>query len=421
MTPGRFSRRRRRPAGAPRVGFWGLLGSGNLGNDGSLEAVLAFIRAEHPEATVDFLCAGPEWVTARYGHPATRMHWNRSEYRSASSLPAIARKVLGKGIDAIRTAAWVRRCDVVIVPGMGVLEVDDLPLRPWGTPYSLFLMCASSRLFGTKTALVSVGADMIRQRLTRWLITSAAKLAHYRSYRDTFSRDAMRRMGVDTSDDAVYPDLAFGLPSPPEIPDAVGAVGVGVMSYYGGNGDRHRADEIHAAYGDTMKRFVRWLVDNGHRVRLFIGDQEDAIVAQEIVSDLRTHRSELESSRVVAEPMASLADLMQQMSSVDTVVATRYHNVLCALKLEKPTLSIGYAAKNEALMAEMGLGDFCQSARSVDFDRLIEQFAALERRREQLKRTMAERNAENARRLERQFAVLSATVLPAPGAPVPAE
>jgi len=183
-------RRRRSIGTAPRVGFFGLLGSGNLGNDGSLEAVLVFLRARHPDAILGCLCAGPEQVTARYGIPATPLHWYRSEYQTASGLLAIAAKTLGKGIDAIRTLSWVRRFDVVIVPGMGVLEAT-LPLRPWAMPYALFLLCASGRLCRTRVALVNVGANAIPQRLTKWLVTSAASMAHYRSYRDTLSRDAM--------------------------------------------------------------------------------------------------------------------------------------------------------------------------------------------------------------------------------------
>uniref|UniRef100_UPI001ABFE398 polysaccharide pyruvyl transferase family protein n=1 Tax=Streptomyces africanus TaxID=231024 RepID=UPI001ABFE398 len=197
-----------------RVGLFGLLGSGNLGNDGSLEAVLGYLRTDHPEAVVDALCGGPEAVTARFGIPATRLHWNRAEYRTASRAGAVAAKGLGKLVDVFRTAAWVRRHDVVIVPGMGVLEAT-LPLRPWGFPYSLFLLCASGRLLGTRVALVGVGAAEIGNRPTRALVRWSARLAAYRSYRDVQSRDAMRAMGVDTTRDAVYPDLAFSLPTPP--------------------------------------------------------------------------------------------------------------------------------------------------------------------------------------------------------------
>lgn len=420
MTSQGLARRRTRSTGtAPRVGLFGLLGSGNLGNDGSLEAVLAYLRARHPDAVLGALCAGPEHVTARYGIPATRLHWYYSEDQAATGVAAIVLKAWGKGLDAIRTVSWIRRFDVVIVPGMGVLE-GTLPLRAWGFPYSLFLLCASGRLFGVRVALVSVGADVIHQRPTRWMITRAARLAHYRSYRDTLSKDAMRRMGVDTSADDVYPDLAFALPVPPDFPADRRTVGVGVMAYYGGNDDRPRADEIHTSYIDKMKRFARWLVDNDFRIRLFTGDRVDESIVAEIISDLRAYRPDLEPSRVVAGSASSLEDLMQQMRSVDTVVATRYHNVLCALKLSKPTLSIGYATKNDVLMADMGMADFTQSIRSLDVERLIEQFTALESRREHLTRTMVERNEAAARRLEQQYEVLASALFPvAEPAPVP--
>lgn len=411
ISRGLAKKRERSTGTAPRVGFFGLLGSGNLGNDGSLEAVLSFLRTKHPDAILGCLCGGPEQVTARYGVRAVPLRWYQSYEQTATGRTAIALKVLGKGLDVFRTVSWVRQFDVVIVPGAGILEAT-LPLRPWGFPYALFLLSASGRLCGTRVALVSVGADVVHQRATRWLITWAARLAAYRSYRDTHSKDAMRRMGVDTSGDEVYPDLAFALPTPPDLSVGTRIVGVGVMAYFGGNNDRQRADEIHASYVDKMKHFVRWLVDSDHQVRLLTGDNVDESVVREIVSDLQAHRPDLDPSRVGAEPVSSLADLMQQMKSVDTVVATRYHNVLCALKLSKPTISIGYAAKNDALMTEMGLADFCQSVPSLDVERLIEQFTALESRREQLERTIVEKNLTGARRLEHQYTVLSSTLFP---------
>ena len=401
---------------APRVGLFGLLGQGNFGNDGSLEAILAYIRAEHPDAILDFLCSGPDQVTARYGIPAARLRWYHSEHPRASGVTALALKGTGMGlgmvIDAFRTAAWVRRHDVVIVPGMGVLEAT-VPLRPWQTPYSMFLLGASSRLFGTKVALVSVGASVIHQRLTRWLITMAARLAHYRSYRDTVSRDAMQRMGLDTSGDAVYPDLAFSLPTPRYDPGAARTVGVGVMDYSGGNNDRRRGDEIHASYVEKMTRFVLWLVDNGRQVRLLTGDIYDERVVREILAGLRAHRPELGPPLVIAELVSFFDELMRQLASVATVIATRYHNVVCALKLAKPTLSVGYAAKHEVLMADMGLSGFCQTADSLDVDRLIKQFTELESQSAQLRQTLTECSTANARLLDQQFATLSALLFPA--------
>ncbi|MEU1818333.1 polysaccharide pyruvyl transferase family protein [Streptomyces roseifaciens] len=387
--------------------MFGLLGSGNLGNDGSLEAVLGYLRAEHPGAVVDALCGGPEVVAARYGIPATRLHWYRGEYRTASRAGAVAAKGLGKIVDAVRTAAWVRRHDVVIVPGMGVLEAT-LPLRPWGFPYALFLLCATGRLSGTRVALVGVGAAAIGNRPTRALVRWSAKLAAYRSYRDALSRDAMREMGVDTAHDEVYPDLAFALPVPPP-PDPSGPPGpvcVGVMDFHGGDDDRARAEEIHRRYLDGTTRFVRALVKDGRPVRLLTGDEVDAPVVAAILDAV-------DSPLVTVAEAASLTDLMKEMAAAGTVVATRYHNLICALKVGTPTLALSYAAKSDALMARMGLGTYCHPAREVDADRLLEQFRELEKRSAQLRKTLAERNQVAARRLEDQFTALTAAVFPA--------
>lgn len=389
-----------------RVGLFGLLGSGNLGNDGSAKALVDFLEERHPDAVVDFMCMGPETMRERYGLPAVPLHWYHGKHRSGSRLTLNALKALGKVVDAVRTARWVARHDIVIVPGMGTLEAS-LPLRAWGFPYAVCLLSLTGRLLRTKVALVAVGATVINKRFTRLMFTTAAKLAYYRSFRDVMSKESLRRMGVDTAQDAVYPDMVFSLPMPVAESDGADIVGVGVMDYHGGNDDRARARQIRANYLSEIKKFVRWLVDNGLRVRLFTGDRTDQVVVREILADVRSSRPDLDPERVTAPVVSSLDDLMREMSAVRTVVATRYHNVLCAVKLAKPTLSIGYAKKNDVLMADMGLAEFCQRADSVDFNLLVEQFTALERQRDKLIRSMAERNQANAGELRRQFDVLS--------------
>jgi polysaccharide pyruvyl transferase WcaK-like protein len=400
---------RRHAAG--RVGLFGLLGQGNLGNDGSLDAVLLFLRSRHPDTELDFLCSGPAEMTRRHGVPATRLHWNRREYETARGPLDLLVKALGKAVDAVRTLAWVRKHDAVIVPGMGVLEAT-LPLRPWGFPYSLFLLCAAGRIFGTKVALVGVGADHVTDPATRYLVTRAAGMASYRSYRDALSRDAMATMGVDTSGDAICPDLVFALPDPGVDAHPTGAVGLGVMDYHGGNEDRARAAEIHATYVERISRFARWLVDHGHRIRMLTGDAADQPVASAVVAAVRAHRPELDGSWITAEPITSLTDLLEALSRVETVVATRFHNVVCALKLARPTVSVGYAAKNDVLMRSMGLGQYCQSAKALDVDRLIEQFTDVHARRADLRVTLRRQAAGNAALLDEQFETLSAAVLP---------
>lgn len=403
-----------RGSAAPRVGLFGILGSGNIGNDASMESVLGYLRAEHPNAVLDALCSGPERLKAEYGIEAVPKMWYQKHDKRASGVVATALKVVGKGADAFRMPAWARRHDVIIVPGMGVLEAS-LPLKAWGLPYELFLICAAGRLFGTKVALVSVGADSIGNRAVRWFSTSAARLAFYRSYRDVHSRDRMRERGADVTANGVYPDLVYSLPSVEHDAGDPRTVALGVMEYRGSNDDRPRADAIYDSYVANVKRFARWLLDDGRSIRLVIGDTNghDESVAQEIVADLRAYRPDLEPGRVVAEPVATFADVENQIAPAGMVIATRYHNVLAGLKLGKPTISLGYSAKHRALMTDMGLGEFCQSAKSLDVDLLIKQFIELESRAPQLRRVMAERGLANAMQLDRQFSAMSALLFPA--------
>src|SRR5215831_18308809 len=159
--------------------------------------------------------------------------------------PGSSRRCSGR-----RAGAWVRRHDVVIVPGMGVLEAT-LSLRAWQMPYLMFVTCAWGRVFGTRVALVSVGANVIKQRLSKGLAVTAARCARYRSFRDAGSREAMREMGLDVSRDATYPDLAFSLPVPSGPFPVSGSVGVGIMDYSRANDDRPRATAIRARYVDA--------------------------------------------------------------------------------------------------------------------------------------------------------------------------
>lgn len=391
-----------------RVGLFGLFGSGSIGNDGSFEVVLAYLNNEHPSATIDAMCSGADQITARYGIDGTPLNWSQRNGQPATGVWGIARKSLGKAIDAFRIARWVRRHDVVIVPGTGILEAA-LRLRPWGTPYALFLLCRFGRLFGTKVALVSVGADETSRGLTRWFFRAAVASAAYTSFRDANSSEAMR--GVGSAPHRIFPDLVFGFTDRASCPQHPQAVGVGVMAYYGTNADRSQANQLHAAYAEKMLRFVEWLLDHGRPVRLLVGDSKvDDTVAQGILTSVRRSRPDLDPGAIVAESATTLDALMRETALVGTVVAARYHNVLCALKLSKPTLSIGYSEKHDALMGAMGLGEFCQSCRSLDVDRLIDQFTELQRRGPGLRQEMARRNRDLARQVDAQFSLLSSVL-----------
>lgn len=401
-------------SGAPRVGLLGRLGSGNIGNDATLEAALAYLRTQQPEAFLDCMCAGPTEVTRRYGLPAIQIHWFHESRPARSRLVRKAmttvRIGIGLVIDTWRTASWVRQHDVVIIPGMGVLEAAPLE-HPWQLPYSMFLLSVFGKIFGTKVALVCVGVTDQSPGLSHRLLTVAAKHAYYRSFRDDFSLAAAQRLGIAGPKDRVYPDLVFALPTPPRSVGSGNTVGLGVMAH-DGVADGRTADERQSAYVDNLKTFVRWLVDTDHQVRILIGDDADESIAREIVAAFCTIRNGSAAPSVVYEPTATPDELFKQIVMLDSVVATRFHNVLVALKCSVPTLSIGYGPKHRALMEYLGFGTLTQDVDELDVDRLKEQFRMLEANKDEVAKQLSTRTQTIRDTLESQFAELSAALFP---------
>jgi polysaccharide pyruvyl transferase WcaK-like protein len=406
----RLPKRPQRITDARTIGLFGLLGSGNIGNDACMESVIAYLKRAHPDAVVDAMCSGPQQVRKALGIQGIPLFWYRKGNFSRLRVIAPILKMLGKGIDVLRTAAWVRRHDVIVVPGMGVLETD-MPISAFGFPYAIFLISLFGRVLGTKVAFISVGANAIQQPATRWFLSNAARLASYRSYRDVFSRQAMQAMGVDTEADDVFPDVAFGLPAAASRPYDPTLVAVGVINFHGSNDDRAQAAEIYAQYLDKMTSFVTWLVENGRTVRLVVGDAKcDGEVVQEIIARVLERIPDLDAGCILAEPICTAAQLVDALGSAASVVASRYHNVIFALKLNKPTMAIAYAPKLEVLMNDMGLSGFLEYIRSFDVKQLIEKFIQLETGSALLRQEIFERNAMNASQVEQQFKKLSETL-----------
>lgn len=407
----------RRDPEAPRIGLFGVLGSGNLGNDASMEVVLAYLRRRHAEGVVDAMCTGPSELQRRYGIGAVHMLWSWRHLDGRRRIAAIAIRALGKVVDPFRTLRWVRQHDLVIVPGMGVLD-SSLRLRASGTPYAIFLLCASGWMTGTGVALVCVGADSTSQRLVRRLYDTSVRLASYRSFRDELSPRVFQSRGIDTSTDPVYTDLVFAAaPEDPE-PGDPGVVAVGLMAYLGGKDERARADAISRHYLQTMTAFVAWLLDRGYGVRLVWGDTTDHAAVRAVLSGVEDRRSGRAAGRLWATPLHSLADVRREIAAAGFVVGTRFHTVLSALELCKPTIAVGYASKHDALMARMGVEEFALHVQTVELDDLVAKFAVLQARAAELRDALGGRVAQQQRTLEGQFRDLSA-LLETGRAPLP--
>ncbi len=403
----------RRPAKATplRIGLFGLFGSGNFGNDASLAAMIELVRRAHPDARLVCFCDAPERIRQRMAIeavPIRPLNLARGG-RLGRSLLAL----LGAIPHLFRAIFYTRKIDALIVPGTGIL--DDFGCGPNGMPLDIFIWSLAARLARTPFWLISIGAGPIVHPLSRQLMVWAAKLARHRSYRDAISKLFLAEAGVDTRNDLICPDLAFDLARPIAAKATTSerlTVGVGVMDYWGW-GAPERGVANHGNYQNGLSHFCVWLLERGYHIRLLPGDDADQAAIQALGLLLKRRLSDPTLMRnVVAEPAHDLNDVMSQMAATDIVVATRFHNVVCALKMGKPTLSLSYAQKNAALLDDAGLGSYVHDVESFDVDAFKAQFQSLVHERKLLATRIAAFLALTRVRLGEQEQLLHARLAP---------
>ncbi len=400
---------------APKlIGLFGMFGTGNIGNDGSLESMVRLLRTVAPQERLLCICGNPAAVEKAFGLEAVPIY-HKPERLAESRAVALLQRAAGRATMWLHAARQLRRLKALIIPGMGVL--DDFSVSPLGLgwPHDILSWSLLGRLMGVKVIFASIGAGPIRHPASRWLMKAAARAAHCRSYRDTVSKAFMESIGFDTRNDPIYPDIAFRLPAPASTRAPAGegqplTIGVGVMAYCGWRNEAERGAQIYAAYLGKITRFVVWLLDRGHVVRVLMGDQADRRAVDDLVRAVRSRRPARAEQAILFTPAQTLHDVMQQIADTDLVVATRYHNVVCALRVGKPTISIGYAQKNDVLLAEMGLAGYCQDIERLDVARLETQILRLISERPALEGRIRQAGARFQSRLREQEDLLASLI-----------
>lgn len=400
--------------GRTTIVLYGHFGSGNIGNDSSFEAALNNLRRISPDCSVVCVCDGPEVISQRFGvavlpiamvrpKAAERGAWRLDRLR----LLRRVRRIFAEAGSLLRSIAWFRRVKLFVIVGTGA--VDDLAVHPWGAPFDLLRWCLTARVGGAKVSFLSVGVGPIVHPMSRRLMLAALRLAHVRSYRETAAVTFLEGCGFDTTGDRIYPDLVFSLDmtqrlllQPPRMSMEGLRVGLGVMAYRGWRPDLATGDVVFETYMRKIKTFVLWLLERGCTVRVLIGDAGDAPCVKELLAFVRSGPSAWNDA-VVAEPIVDVDGLFKQIAQTDIVVATRFHNVLCSMLMEKPVVSLGYHAKNDLLMDAVGLGSYCQRINDFQLPLLKQHFKECVARREELVGGIRSRLTEFCDQLEEQY------------------
>lgn len=393
-----------RNATGPRIALFGNFGTGNLGNEATLQAMVLNVRKYLPNAEITCVCPEPENAAKQYDICAVPIRAPFPVWK-LSGLADRGRKAADGGVSKARTGPyrWIRAVlnksvrifaypfvdayrwfkgfialkdkDLLIMTGTGM--VGDYAIKPFDLHYDILRWAIISRLCRCKLLFASVGGGPVRYRLSRWFIKAALTLADYCSYRDASSRDHLGAIGIDVTNHAVYPDLAFSLPKvvmPAKLESGrrETAVGVGIINYHTRLGGSGSDQTIYRDYIGRIASFVGRLLECGYTVRILIGD---VIWDQDVRGDLRRELEKrgcsYDDGRIIDEPASSVDELLLQLASVDIVVSSRFHNVLLGLMLGKPAMAISYHEKFQPLMSGVGLDEFCCDIERIDVDELI--------------------------------------------------
>jgi|WetSurMetagenome_2_1015567.scaffolds.fasta_scaffold00167_7 polysaccharide pyruvyl transferase WcaK-like protein len=395
-----------------KIYFIGNFGNGNIGNECTLQAILHHCRKYLPDAEITGVCANPGDVSGRHdihAIPISDRHKKRRPNRDSITVK-IAQKILLEIPEEI--LRWIKAfhslkgVNMLIMTGTGMITDDDD--GSWGLPYELMKWTLIAKIRHSRVLYVSVGAEPIHHWMTKWFFKLALFLADYRSFRDAKSKEYLRGIGIDVNQDPVYPDLAYSLPLTEmqyRVSDerARDVIGVGLLDY-AGQGRRVREGNEHGQYIGQIVNIITWLIENHYIVRILIGDMNyDNRVKQEIKALIAQRGIPYEGAQIIDEPICTVSNLLAQLSQTEMIIASRFHNVLLSLMLNIPAISLSYSKKNDALMSEYGLSQYCQRIDRLDMGLLKDQFVDLRDAAADLIPNLKEKTEEFRRELARQY------------------
>jgi polysaccharide pyruvyl transferase WcaK-like protein len=399
-----------------KIGFFGLFGQLNWGNECTLQAIIHNAQRHLSGLEIYCICTDPEDTSKRFGIPAfpIKAIYRRAWWGQNNQWLRLLRK--GFFLVPIEILHWVKAyrtvkgTQMLVFPGTGLLT--DFSRRIFGRCYEIFKWSIIAKLCKCKLLFVSMGAGPIRHPLSRWFIKSALSMADYRSYRNDYSRQYLKGIGFETNFDPIYPDLAFSLPRS-MMPESKNCnrqrpvIGVGVMNYDKYYTNQQGGENIYRDYIEKTCSFVTWLLDNHYTVRMLMGDTlYDSSVKEDLKNMLKKREHDYEDGNILDEPINSVEQLLSQLATTSVVVSPRLHNIILALMLNKPVISLSYHDKIASLVADLGLTEYSQHLDHLDVDRLIEQFMQLEKNAEKLLPSIRKKAIEYRKALDEQYSLI---------------
>lgn len=304
---------------------------------------------------------------------------------------------------------FVKRTDAIIVSGGG--QLDELWGGAWGHPYALFRWAILSKLAGKKFIVTSVGVGELNTKLGRFFTRSALALACYRSYRDVDSKNLLKSWQFTSSDPCV-PDLALGLMphkcKTKKIPENKKLiVGISPIAFGHESSWPTPLGEVYKRYVSTLISFISENLLNKFQLVFFTSSGTDRQVVNEILQNLPNKTF---SSALIAPEIDNLSKLLDVVSEVDVVIASRLHSVIISHILRKPVLAISFDRKVDTHMQDIGQNEYILDIHTFSQTELLDKFNSLISNTEKIKSILAENIIESENLIREQYNKLTSII-----------
>ncbi len=439
----------------PRIALLTPYTGGNLGDAAIQDAVIASLRLRLPRADFSGISLNSDNFVERHGTSAFPLcEANGQFYRMSSGRmtdppeqgdagsrsephgkpflmkravrrvpmlwrPLRAAYAFGKRIwrewrHCVRGYHFLRTHGLLVVSGGG--QLDDEWGGAWGHPFALFKWAVLARIAGVPSTMASVGACRIGSRASRFFLSSALRMAQYRSYRDKHSKDVAASLLPRAAEDAIVPDLAFSLPCS-ELPPPAGIrpvsqgrtiVAVSPIAYARPGIWPNEDPALYDRYVEQMTRVLSQLLERDYFtvvVYSSLGDDESVVAG--LLGRLGEEGKKKFGEQIYAPTIRSWQDLVAILRDADFLIASRLHSVILGFLTQKPTIAISFDPKVDWVMEDLGQTDYLLRIRDFTADDVIKALGRVELRRKIVVDQIADYQRRSLLALTRQFDTLA--------------
>jgi len=329
-----------------RIFFLGTHGQANIGDELLLTTFLHQLGHEH------------RYVVNSYDPERTRAQFE----------PDVDIEVIATAGDRWRLLRHLVSCDAVVFGGGSIVKELYRSVGRWryATLVMVLALVVVARVARRPVLLCGIGVGPIDTRLGRFLAAIIVRAASLVSVRDATSYDTCLSIGARPDRVVRIPDPAFvnradrllpALDAVPADADPNGRVRIALnLNRDIANGDRW--DDVLAELAQTFELVAHRIPIEIHALPMQseFKEHDDATI-------LRAFLADHPEWNPVVHDTADHHDIATIIASCDIVVSERFHAIVVAAILGRPTIGLLYDVKVAELAHQLGIG-----SRSVDIN-----------------------------------------------------